>query len=1416
MENNANEEIKYYNLSIPQESIWITEQFYSGTNINNITGYVQINSQADLTQLQNAINQFIKNNDAIRSRFILDDNGNLKQYFKPHSDETFEIVHLNNLSEFEELKETIKSRKFQIFDNQLYNFYLYSINGNEGGFIYSSHHLIGDAWAMKLLINQITDTYYSLVNHLPIDCKENSSYFDFIAKNQTYIDSVKYKKDMDYWNTIFSSKIDTENAKQHASIEAKRITFTIEKELLTNAKKLDDSFFNVYLSALSLYFTQIKNLKNILIGVPLLNRANCIEKNTVGMFINTVPLRIDIDHNLSFKEFLELNKTKEFSLFKHQRLSYENILNIANKTNPDIDSLFDIVVSYQNARDNHQESSLDYQTGWIFNNAISNSLDIHITDLDDTGILQISYDYQLDKYNEKDIIGIHNRILNIIRQAINNSSLLLQDVELITASEKEELLALNNLHIDFPKNLNIINMFQKQVEQRKNEIAIWFEDNKITYQELDKKSDILASALIKNNTKQGDIIGILLPRSIDLFICILGILKAGGIYLPIDVEFPDNRIHYMLTNSNAKFCITNSEQAKRVKCTLPLLFDDIINLPLLEKLTTYNIKNTDGCYIIYTSGSTGEPKGVLATHSNVVNYVFAFQNEFRLTESDIVLQQFTPSFDAFVEEFYPALLSGAKIFSVSKNTIYNFKKLENYINTYHISLISCSPLLLNELNKLEPLKSVKTFISGGDALKSSFYSNLITYANVYNTYGPTETTVCSLYHKCKLNDENVIPIGKTIANYKNFIMNENNQLLPKGELGELHIGGNGITKGYLNNKELTNSKFIKANSIHEKVYKTGDLCRINSNNDVEFYGRKDTQLKIRGYRISLDEIEKMINQYPGVSNSVVIDFEESSNQKRLCAYYVCVINISSKEIQEYLEKVLPHYMIPSIYYRIDSIPMTINGKVDKKQLPNPLELYCQMKKNYIAPTTETEKKLEGIWKKILKLDKIGIDENLFDIGADSLSVIQFQTLSVNENWDIDAQEIYSNASIEKLAKKLERSLEKDTSEYEKFKSIDIKELSLPSTNRPRSNILLTGTTGFLGIHILDELLNNSNSTVYCLIRGKDKSFAEERLNELYRFYFNTDIKSYKNRIKLLFGDISKKNLGLSSKCYENLTNKIDLVIHTAAIVKHYGNEEIFNEINIVGTQNIIDFCLSSHSELHHISTISVSGTTTLDHSTQNFTENSFWIHQNYQDNVYVKSKFEAEYKVLEAIKTKNLYAKIYRVGNLTGRYRDGFFQKNIESNAFYKKIQTIFELKKIPDDIKNVRIDFTPIDLVSQAICKIVFSDTSGQIIYHLYNSNIISLHELIDIFNKIGYDIQILPSQNLSFSSESENEKLNSLIYNIYPTENKDTINISNVLTDINLSKLDFHWNEIDKKYIIKIIDYMKKTKFVEEKNDE
>lgn len=597
---------EFYKLTTPQKSIFLTEQYYNNTNINNISGYLHICEPVNIDKLELAINRFIKENEQFRARFFKDEKQILNQYYASYKKEKIEVIKLKDIEQKEKIGEEFGNKRFNLIEKKLYRFCIYQLENGEGGILFSAHHMICDAWTISLLINSIINSY----SEKKIEQKEEYQYKNYILDEEKYYKSDKYAQNEQYWKTIFSDSIELKNKNlQKEDISAKRIETTIDNKLVEKALIIDKSFFNIYLSALSVYFGKINNLKNIIIGTPILNRKNYTEKQIAGMFVNTLPLKIDIDRNITFREFLRNNKQNEMQLFKHQKMPYDRIMKIVRETNPEVNNLFDITVSYQNARDNHKDADIKYNTGWFFNGCISDALDVHITDLDNLGKFKIMYDYQTSQFEENEVLKIHNRIINILQQVTENENILIRDIEIVTEKELKEINKINSNIVKIPENSNIVKLFKEQVKKRPNKIAISFEENEITYNELDIKSDKITSVLQKKGIKKSDIVAIFLPKSLEFFINMLGILKAGATYLPLDVEFPDTRVNYILNDSKAKMCITNEDEKDRITTQV-----DKITNEEIEKNALKNIRNDvdiladDSCYVIYTSGTTRRTK----------------------------------------------------------------------------------------------------------------------------------------------------------------------------------------------------------------------------------------------------------------------------------------------------------------------------------------------------------------------------------------------------------------------------------------------------------------------------------------------------------------------------------------------------------------------------------------------------------------------------------------------------------------------------------------------------------------------------------------------------------------------------------------------------------------------------------------
>lgn len=1422
---------KYYELTAPQKSIWLTEQYYKNTNINNVCGTFYSDEILDFEILKKALNTFLQSNDSFRIKLHFTED-KVVQYFSDLENIDFKIIDIKNKNEQSTLEENMASKVFTMLDSLLFEIVLFRYPDNHGGFVMNSHHLISDSWTNGIVANDVALIYSKIKNNELYEKDKSLSYIEYIDSEKKYIESNKFQKDKEYWNNLFSTVPEVatipslKDSIKDDDITANRILLDIGTELFAKLKNYCSenkvSLYNFFMSVFALYLGRVSNLDEFVIGTPILNRTNYKEKETTGMFINTLPLKVTLSHEKTFLDNLKDIAVNSMSLLRHQKYSFQYLIEDLRKKDSNLPKLYNVLYSYQITKMNDNMDSLSHITSWAFNKTISDDLDIHMFEWNDNDSIQIAYDYRTSKYDEQDISDLHARILHVINQILENNNILLKDIEIVTPEEKHQILFdFNNTKSDYPKDKTIVDLFEEQVEKTPDNIAVVFEDQKLTYRELNEKANQLAYVLQKNNVKIGDIIGVFMPKSLDLIISIFSILKCGAVYMPMCTEYPKDRLEYMINNSNSQLVISDNDSISfsncvTINCNQLLQFSKSF-------LTNKTFFDSDSlAYVIYTSGSTGNPKGVKISHRNLINFIYSFKKYYNneISSKDSFLAATNIAFDVSIWEIFMPILNGARLVFNTEEIIKDISLYTNNIINNNITAMYIPPNILDEtftiLNKRNYTKLSKLLVGVESITNTTLnkYIKLNPNIKIVNGYGPTETTICAtaLQYKYDNTSTHIIPIGKPLYNNKVYILSHSS-LCPPNVPGELYVAGVGVGHGYLNNTSKTNSVFIEDLFFKNNLmYNTGDLAYWDSTGLLHFIGRKDNQIKLHGYRIELSEIDSKLNTYPDIQKSFSI-----VKNNNIITYYLSKDEINSSILKSYLSESLPFYMIPSFFIRLSSFPLTPNGKIDKKLLPIPK----RKKSDYVEPTTEVESLLCKIWMNLFNKDKIGINDNFFEIGGDSLTAIKFQTEALKYNIDINYGDIFSSPTIKELASlKSSNSFIIDSSyNYTNInKALSINTLdNISSKPLPayHSAILLLGATGFLGAHILDNILTNTTSKVYCLIRNKNQISNTERLRKIINYYFGDKYnKLFDKRIIVVDGDITKKDLGLDSNCYKNIVKHISCVLNSAALVKHYGNINDFNNINIHGTKNVIDFCMKNNKKLYHISTISVSGLTKYNIQKNNtcfFKETNLYINQNL-NNAYIYTKFQAEISILEAIE-QGLNATILRLGNISNRYSDGKFQINFSDNAYLNRMKSFISMEMIPDNFINHAIDFSPVDFCADAIVKIVFSKNNFTV-FHIFNTNLISFANIVSFLNDLNYNIYFtsdtLFKQRLLSMLDNKNEKKK--ISGIIPDldSNKNLNLIFDVVPNADFSikfleKLNFSWPIIDINYFSQLVLYFK-----------
>ena len=907
----------------------------------------------------------------------------------------------------------------------------------------------------------------------------------------------------------------------------------------------------------------------------------------------------------------------------------------------------------------------------------------------------------------------------------------------------------------------------------------------------------------------------MLHRNSDLIASILGILKAGCAFIPIDLEYPQERIDYIYENSQADYIISDEDNNKSLNVKRLLDEFDDSNPDVV-------VSPDDLAYMIYTSGSTGKPKGVMISHENICNEMSNPKSEY-----DSVLCLATISFDAAVEDILTPLSNGLKLVLADDNQVKNVPDLIELLKKEKPETSDITPSRLASYLEVpefcDAISCLKGLFIGGEQFSRSVYEKFRRYsdAKIYNIYGPTETTITSNIKE--ITDINDITVGPPLHNYVTDVRDIDGKLVPNGVMGELYIGGMGVGKGYYNMPEKTKEVFITINGI--PYYRSGDYAIEMPNGEVAIQGRIDDQIKLRGLRIEIGEIESNISRYPGIKQNTVI-IREINNNDHLCAYFTADDKIDINLLKEFLKDKLTYYMIPTVLMQIDEMPHTPNGKIDIKKLPEPnLEL------NYVAPANELEQLLCSIFSITLGVETVGAEDNFFEIGGTSLIASKLIIELFNRDLTINYDDIFKNQTPRKLAKLLSgenMGTDLDLDIIENYDYTEINELLSENTlenfvngqKEVIGNVLLTGVTGYLGIHILYEYIKNETGTIYCMMRKGSFDSCEDRLIDLMDYYFDEDFSDLiGSRIILSEGDIT--NLDDFKKLKDC---PIDTVINCAAIVKHFTADNYIFKVNVDGVINGLKFAKSKDIKYVQISTVSVlSPPTDYEESLDvKFDEQTLYYKQDLS-NKYLNSKFLAERMVLEYA-VNGLNARIVRVGNLMGRYDDGLFQKNMDTNAFLSSIKAINNIKSIPETMYDEIIEMSPIDYVANAILALSKTPVKCRV-FHCVNPNMICNGDIVEALNSFGNDINMVSDEEfIKICKENMDENIQGLItsdlsikdlsdemeeeFEDYGEEFVE-MNLKSDQTCEILHSLEFDWPESTQDYLKRFITYLNKFNF-------
>jgi amino acid adenylation domain-containing protein len=1020
----------FYPLTYAQKAIWNTEKYFPNTSINNISGTLRAKEEFDFNLIEKAINLFLKKNDALRIRISIQ-NGEPVQYIAGYEYYPLHFFDLSSETDSQKLfafEELLTHIPLSVIDSQLFYIAYFKLPG-EVALFFKYHHLIADAWSVLLIGDSILQYYLRLKNNEKISDQAAPSYIDYIATEKDYQSSEQFLKSKSFWETKTGSIpefINLKNRPNQYSTKSKRISFLIPEEISLKinqyCKERNISIFALFTAILSIYIRRTTSKKDIILGTTVLNRLSHKEKNTIGMFVNTLPIRLSIEKAPDFNSYVSYVYLEWKKILRHQRYPYNLIIEDYRQKNQTTGDLFDVTITYQNAVLNLIKGFHRVKTRWHPNEHQTNSLHVHINNRENSNNYVVNLDYLVALFTATDIREIYHHLMNLLTDALDHSAKSIMLLELLSVKEKQKLLfEFNNTHTPVSVNPEILHgLFEKQVIENPDNIALIFENQTMTYRELNEKACQIARVLRNKGVTPDSVVALVVERSFEIFTGILGILQSGGAYLPIDPTCPRERGKYLLEDCNCRILLADFSI-----CDPDEWDGEIINIhdiPTLEDgnvLENINHPN-DLAYIIYTSGSTGKPKGVMIEHRSIVNTIKWRYRYYGFSPGDVLLQIPPYNFDSAVEDIFSFLSAGATIVIAEQVKRMDLIYLKQLITRHNITHFLVTPLFYNTmLDEISvDLKHLSSVTVAGENFQISLvkkHFEKLPQVKLYNEYGPTENSVCSTVYQFSSHDKEVL-IGKPISNCHCYVLSSEFNIQPVGLSGELYLGGPGLARGYMNNSKLTNEKFLFVPGINERLYRTGDLVRWTPDGNLKFIERIDNQIKIRGFRVELDEIKNIILSFGMVKDAIVISEEGKDSNILICAYIIAGAPFDLMELKEYLGPRLPNYMIPSYFIFIDSVPLTHNGKIDKNRLPKIIE----KEKEIISPENAIEKQLVEVWRKVFNVD-IGITNDIFEFGANSISLIQILTLLHDFNWNLTIQSFYKYSTIKELANYISNS-----------------------------------------------------------------------------------------------------------------------------------------------------------------------------------------------------------------------------------------------------------------------------------------------------------------------------------------------------------------------------------------------------------
>lgn len=1393
---------KYYPITENQRGVLIDWERNREALQYNVAQAVKIKPETDIERLKEALVAAVKAHPALSARFI-SRNGDIMQQRMAPENILIEEMEIDHAPSREDMQKLV--RPFDLFNEPLYRFVIVR-HGDDAWLFMDFHHIVFDGVSAMVFFDTLAKAYAG-----EEVATEEYSAFEWADDEAALLRSAEYEEAEAWFEKLIGeaeTTVYSHSTKAEAVVPGTLFRVSTEVDAADIDRFCSDNAVTPSNFFLSTFMQTLHRLtRNDCVAITTVNNGRNDVRliDDIGMFVKTLPVVSKMTAAqagetspaaMALEMQQQFNTTRGFDFYPFTEIVRKFGLR------PEIMYVYEGGVS------------LDSTGGPLGDEKISVSLDTAKVPLTlliftpESGRYRLELEYDASVYSNADMATL----LDMIKSGVlkNPYSRTVKDATLLSPEQDALLEEIRDGESGDVEYLSYHGAFEAEADAHPDRLALVACDRSLTFAEFDAEANRFANALRGKGVDRGDKVVVLLPRDSRLITTIYGVMKSGAAYIPCDPEYPVERIRLITEDSDAKWIITTADKVD----SFPGKALDVDTLLTCSDSSRpgVEIRPDDPAYLIYTSGSTGRPKGVVIHHGAATNYLYGYRKLIYSPMGDqepkVNMLIVTISFDASHVDLGTSLTSGHTLVLANEEECKDVTLLSELMLRTGVEAFDATPSRLAAMLELpsfrEAIANCKLLNIGGEAIPASLLPKLDKAGFkglTVNEYGPTETTVGS--NHAVLQSGKPVTVGPPFYNYREYICDAWGGELPIGGIGELVIAGRSVGKGYHNLPEKTAENFITFKG--ERAYRTGDLARWLPDGDVDVLGRIDHQVKLRGLRIELGEIESVANTFPGVRMSVA-NVCKIQNVDHLCIWYEGE-NVDQEELRTHLQRHLTDYMVPDSFNPVDKIPVTPNGKLDRKHLPDPV---LEKLAEYVEPAPGLESAIAEAFRRTLGLERVGADDDFFKIGGTSINAIKVVAILSSEGHKISYKDLFAAKTPRVLAASMGNATHHTTVASddaavsdERFADI-LKANTITGFNEGEreaiGNVFLTGGTGFLGVHILHELIETTDAKITCVVRSSEHFDASSRLRTLLFYYFgDTCEELWNKRIFVVTGDLTDPAT-LAALDSES----IDTVINCAASVKHFAPGNEIERANVDTVRNIVEWCTATHRRLIHISTVSVAGEADLKTASERvLTEQSLDLGQGLS-NQYVKSKYDAENIILEAIDKGNLNAKIMRVGNISPRESDGEFQANFQSNAFMGRLRAYLALGCVPYSHLDAPCEFSPVDQLSHSILRLA-TTPAANIVFHPLNNHHVPMADVISVINEVlPKKIECVePEQfarrlNEAMSAETDNVTLLQPLV-AYESVDGDTayIGCTARFTNEILFRLDFRWSPTSTAYI-------------------